>query len=101
MKKKDALEFTPIIYQRIVNKKEEYRVVVVDGKDFAVSSLPSESSIDIREENKTGDQKDKLLGFMNRLGVESCGADYVIDNNGNGVFLEANISSAWWWVEGS
>jgi len=103
------LDFTPIIYQRTVDKREECRVVVIDGKDFAVSSPPSEGSIDIREENKTGDnfqstqfpkgQKDKLLGFMDRFSVESCGADYLIDKDGNWIFLEANISGAWWWVD--
>ena len=109
MKNEEALEFAPIIYQRVVDKREECRVVMINGKDYAVSSPPSEESIDIREENKTGDnfrpatfpkdQKEKLLKFMSRFGVESCGADYLIDNNGKWIFLEANISGAWWWVD--
>lgn len=105
----DALGFCPIIYQEAIDKVEECRVVSISKKTFAVSSKPSSQAIDIRKDQATGHnfrpiefpikEYKSLLDFKKILGIDYCGADYLIDKDRNWVFLEANTCGAWWWVD--
>lgn len=105
----ETLEFCPIIYQEQIEKALECRVVSIGEKIFSVGSEPNQNSIDIRRGNATGGnfvpidfpqtEHDHLMKFKLKLGIDYCGADYLIDKNGNWIFLEANTYGAWWWVD--
>lgn len=109
LEQKEGLQFAPIIYQHTLNKREECRVFSIDKECFAIKAPSSSTLTDIRRERTTGEgftrttfpdeEKDKLLRFKTALDIDTCGADYVIDDTGKWIFLEANTCGAWWWVD--
>ena len=102
--------FCPLIYQRFVERKHDYRVVIL-GKDVFVSRCDSEKGdiVDVRRNNETGSnfyehsidvsQIIKLRKLMQVFGVDYCSADFIEDKSGNVLFLEMNLCGAWWWMD--
>ncbi len=102
--------FCPLIYQRFVERKHDYRVIVLRDAVF-VSRYDSEKGdiVDVRRDNETGssfykhsidsEQILKLKKLMLIFGVDYCSADFIEDRFGNILFLEMNLCGAWWWMD--
>lgn len=102
--------FCPLIYQRFVERKHDYRVVILGDAVF-VSRCDSEKGdlVDVRRNNETGsnfyehnidaEQIIKLRKLMQVFGVNYCSADFIEDQSGNIFFLEMNLCGAWWWMD--
>ena len=105
------LALAPGIFQEFVEKAFELRVTVVGEEMFAArvnSNYSEESRIDWRRDQvndifevwEVGDSlRQKLLRVHRRLGLIFAAYDMIIDTAGNEVFLEANPSGQWLFIE--
>lgn len=110
IKDDEAVMFCPLIYQHFVERKHDYRVVIL-GDSVFVARCNSEMGdpIDVRVNNSTGSNFyqceindkyiNKLRSLMKILGIDYCSSDFIEDYNGNIYFLEMNICGAWWWMD--
>lgn len=106
----NAIIFCPLIYQRFVQRKHDYRVVVLGDAVF-VSRCDSENGdpVDVRRNNETGSNfyehsigAEHIIGLrklMHVFRVDYCSADFIEDQHGNILFLEMNLCGAWWWMD--
>jgi hypothetical protein len=107
----EAIAMAPGIFQNYINKKYELRITVVGQRLFVVrinSQKRSDTAIDWRrnpdpELYEIGSlsvaTQEKLLQFHNRLGLIYAAYDFIVDLDGNEVFLECNPSGQWLWLE--
>lgn len=103
----DAVFLAPGIYQEELDKKYELRVTVVEQDVFTVKidsqSLP-ETKIDWRKNQTKSimspfdlstNTKKKLLAFHRDTNLKYCAYDFIVDKNGEEIFLEANPGGQW------
>lgn len=106
----EALSFCPVIFQVFHPRKKDYRVVMVGNRMFAACCEPGKHQYeDVREGVGTGESYEacsfdsELLSLlrclMRQLSLEYCAADFIEDENGRLLFLEANTCGAWWWMD--
>ncbi|MFZ2832036.1 MAG: hypothetical protein WAZ40_02695 [Minisyncoccia bacterium] len=106
----ESMLFCPLIYQKFIRRKHDYRVVML-GDNVFVCRCDSEKGdiFDVRKKNDTGsnfyeskissEQTLKLKMLMNIFGVNYCSADFIEDYSGKIYFLEMNLCGAWWWMD--
>lgn len=107
-----ALSNTPAIYQTVVNKKSDLRVVIIDTQVHAYNvtqrgapdfdsrfsmSDPARSIIEPYE--LSGDQKARILTMMRALGIDMASADFGLTHDDEIVFLDLNPAGAWLFLE--
>ncbi len=111
LKNKEAIAMAPGIFQKCIEKSHELRITVVREKIFIVkinSQLQIDSSIDWRRSPKPEHQefgelsektKRKLLMMHKTLGLIYAAYDFIVDTEGNEIFIECNPSGQWLWLE--
>lgn len=110
-KNKISIAMAPGIYQQHIKKDHELRVTVVGNTIFTVlidsQKLP-ETSLDWRhmpheniyEIGKLSNQtREKLLEFHRRANLVYAAYDFIVDRDGNEIFLECNPGGQWLWLE--
>ncbi len=110
----DQIRCTPQIFQRLVNKKREWRLVVVGERLFTgeldASKLPEKARLDWRQATTADDVQWKLvtpdddtshkvLALVKQLDLSFAALDFLIDDQGPPIFLEANPAGEWGWLE--
>ena len=103
-------------FQPLIDKKYELRVFIFDGKCYsaAIMSQSKERTIDFRDYNDTDsfphriipynlpkDYSDKLILLCQKLNLDSCSADIIVDENGEYYFLEVNPVGQFGFISGS
>jgi glutathione synthase/RimK-type ligase-like ATP-grasp enzyme len=110
-KYREAIAMAPGIFQNLINKNHELRVTIIGDFIFTVrinSQTRKESQIDWRREPLidlyeagclSQDTQHKLLTFHKLTGLIYAAYDFVVDVNGNEIFLECNPGGQWLWLE--
>lgn len=105
--KPENITFMPFIYQRFIEKDHELRIIIVKDDIFIgkINCLTSKSdNIDWRLTHQTNhysigslsiETREKLLAFHKRSGLIIASYDFIVDVNGNEIFLECNPSGNW------
>ena len=106
-----SIRLAPGIFQEYIDKSAELRVAVVGEEIFSVAidsqKLPK-TQIDWRRsqledmfisDNLSHDVSEKLLAFHRAANLEFAVYDFIVDLNGEAVFLECNPSGQWLWLE--
>lgn len=99
----------PIILQENISNGIDVRVVVAGNKVFAATAtaLESLSYPDIRSANTTKHENvevpssvlEPLLALQQSFGLRTAVYDFIIDSNGQWVFLEINPTGQWLFLE--
>jgi len=109
-KSHDEISLAPGIFQTLIEKKYELRVVVVGDEVFCakVDSQKHEATkIDWRyDQNEhmfsssslSDFTSDNLLKFHKESGLTFATYDFIVDNNGQEIFLECNPCGQWLFV---
>ncbi len=108
----DSLRLCPMVFQELVPKRVELRVIYVAGRCFtgAIDASNSErAQVDWRRANPDevrwerheldSDITRRLHTLMERLGLTYGAADFIVKPDGEHVFLEVNPSGEWGMVE--
>lgn len=110
-KSKKKFEISPNFFQEHIKKKADVRVIMVGNKAFATlihSQVDSQTQIDWRRGEKSLKHTKielptlilinciKLLSVLN---LKFGALDFILDENGNWVFLEINPNGQWAWIE--
>ena len=101
---------TPCLFQKLINKKYDIRTTVVKDQIFSakINSQTKESSkIDFRHELNLPtepfalpkDIEKKLLSLLRKWNIEFAACDFVVDQNDDIIFIEANVEGNWLWLE--
>lgn len=105
------ISMAPGIFQKYIEKSHELRITIVGEKMFIArinSQLCEGTSIDWRRNpnstlyeigNISDETKAKLLSLHKTLGLVYAAYDFIVDKNGNEIFLECNPSGQWLWLE--
>jgi hypothetical protein len=106
-----AIAMAPGIFQQYINKAYELRVTVIGEECFVVrinSQLFEKSAIDWRRypdkklyaiADLSFPTKEKLLQFHRQLGLVYAAYDFIVDTEGNEIFIECNPAGQWLWLE--
>jgi len=101
----------PVIYQELIDKKLELRVVAVGNEVFACSiKNPNAECIDFRfyQTDETLDYSsfdvpprlgEEMLKLTNFFGLQMASSDFCVDKDGNIFFLDLNPGGAFLFVE--
>lgn len=105
------IAMAPGIYQHYIEKKYELRVTVV-GEQMSVVKIMSqqfeENRIDWRRNpyrdlytlgELSEDTRYRLIALHKAFGLVYAAYDFIVDNNGQEIFLECNPSGQWLWLE--
>ncbi len=108
----ESIAMAPGIFQKNIEKDHELRVTIVNQKIFVakINSQESPESItdwrkgifndNIFEKGKiTEDTQINLLEFHRKSGLTYAAYDFIVDKNGDEVFLECNPCGQWLWLE--
>ena len=108
----DQTELCPLYLQRNIKKTADIRVTVAGNKVFSArinSQVSQATSIDWRkaeslslpyEDIKIPDTlQKKCIDLVKILGLEFGAIDFVLDHQGNYIFLEINPNGQWAWIE--
>lgn len=109
----DGLALCPQIFQALVDKREELRVIVVGERCFAGAIDASKSArgtVDWRltepgsgvswtEATLPPDVEAKLLALCRALSLRYVAVDLIVTPAGEHVFLEVNPAGEWGWLE--
>lgn len=107
----DQIAACPIIYQTSVEPWREHRVVIVDGRSFAVSidQGARDGYVDVRSTPSAVSRfyashldvsvLAGLRGLLDTFGLRYCSADFIETRDGQFYFLDLNSCGAWWWVD--
>jgi len=107
----EAIRSAPVLLQRRVEKAADLRVTVVGDRVFAhrIESQASEiARTDFRKELSLSHAPidpppaimDRLVAMVRSWGLHFAACDFVETPEGRQVFLEANPSGNWLWLEG-
>ncbi|WP_417197729.1 MvdC/MvdD family ATP grasp protein [Bizionia sp.] len=108
---KQKISFAPNYLQSHIFKKGDIRVIVVGDKIFATlihSQEYSTTKVDWRKGemnlyhekiNLPEDIKIKCIALLRTLKLRYGAIDFILDNNGNYIFLEINPNGQWAWIE--
>lgn len=102
----DGLQMCPMIFQELIDKKLELRIVIVGYEVFAAAIDPAtwtgsqDGSVDWRQAHEYDFERttyelptpvrDRLLALMDTLGLNYAAIDMIVTPGGEHVFLEAN-----------
>lgn len=104
----DALRHAPMIFQELVEKERELRVVHVDGKVFAGSvrapgmtdwRAASPRDVAWEADELPEEEAEKVRALMRRLGLVYGALDVIRTPEGEHVFLEVNPMGEWGMLE--
>jgi len=109
----DGLRLSPLQFQELVPKSHELRVTVmgtrvfsaridsqqIEGAELDWRNRGAQSRRDWTEEASPPDVQAKLLALMDHTGLQYSAADFIVTPEGEHVFLEANTSGEWFWLE--
>jgi glutathione synthase/RimK-type ligase-like ATP-grasp enzyme len=109
----DSLSDCPVILQKFIEKKMEFRVTVVGQEIFTASIDTSKASREAKVDWRHYDWAntpyrtctlpkiicDKILGLMNDLNLVFGAIDLILDQEDQFHFLEVNPQGQWLWVE--
>jgi glutathione synthase/RimK-type ligase-like ATP-grasp enzyme len=107
----DRVQACPVYLQNLVEKEGDVRVVVVGEKIFAAfihSQDYEEATIDWRKADfplkhslieLPPDIEEKCQLLLSKLDLNFGALDFVLDREGNFIFLEINPNGQWAWVE--
>lgn len=106
-----AVESVPGMYQRLIPKRCEYRVTIVDERIFAVR-IHSQERVDTALDWRRNQEElqyeactlpsslvEKLVGLVRLMGLRYAAIDLIETPEGEHVFLEANPGGNWLWLE--
>lgn len=107
----DSIRFAPVLLQRRIAKTADVRVTVVGDRVFAhrIESQTSEvartdfrKDLALRHEAVEAPRPvaDRLVAMVKSWGLHFAACDFVETPSGEFVFLEANVSGNWLWLEG-
>ena len=103
---------TPCLFQEHIRKQADIRVTVVGGEVFAalIDSQGDERTrtdfrhnphLPVRRFELPGDVQQKLLSLLKRWRIQFAACDFALSEQGELVFLEANVVGNWLWIEGA
>lgn len=106
---KDSLKYCPMIFQPMIKKQFDLRVVYVEGEIFCGKIDTGEKNIDWRQQS-IADYKWEKYNLPKKIGIQltdtmksmklKFGAiDIVVDNEENYVFLEVNPQGEWGMIQ--
>ncbi|MDX1502876.1 MAG: hypothetical protein R3325_10995 [Thermoanaerobaculia bacterium] len=107
----EQIRQAPGIFQRLVEKRHELRVTIVDQQVFAVRIDSQMSPITAGDWRRDQFQKmygeaelapvlrERLLEFQRRAGIRFGAYDLIVEPSGAPVFLECNPAGQWLWLE--
>ncbi|MFW1977563.1 hypothetical protein ACNPQK_22590 [Acinetobacter guillouiae] len=93
---KEGIKMSPAIYQELIDGNQHYRIIMIGDKYIAYETINNDldSRLDLRKPikvtNITQDLYEKLLEFLNILGLEMGIFDFKRSKNGELFFLEIN-----------
>lgn len=107
------IKYAPQIFQPLVEKAVELRVIVVGNETFTASidaSKTERGRVDWRQlspdegvtwKNATlpAALRQRIFRLMKRLGLVSGALDFIVTPDGRHVFLEVNPAGEWGWLE--
>jgi glutathione synthase/RimK-type ligase-like ATP-grasp enzyme len=105
-----SIFLAPGIFQELVEKDYELRITIVGEQIFVVkvnSQEYTKTQIDWRHDQREHmfslggislDTKVRLLQFHKKAGLIFATYDFIVDKNGNEIFLECNPSGQWLFV---
>ena len=102
----DSAHFNPGIFQRFVAKARELRIWIF-GRTCVAASLSNGHELDWRIDHRMNvtpyslprDVEERLLRFMDELGLAMGMVDMIVTPDGDHVFLEVNEQGQFLWVE--
>jgi hypothetical protein len=107
-----SIEKVPTLFQRRVDKITDIRVTVIDTHVHAVSLSALDSGVqrlDIRRNNMFDvtysaaevpkNIEGSLLKLIRSYGLRFAAVDFVVDRNGDWIFLEINPNGQWAWLD--
>lgn len=113
LQKLSLISRTPSLFQEYIEKSYEVRVTIVGDKIFA-AKIDSQSnpltSIDWRHPDLIDkipyepilipeEVRIKCNNLMSILGIQFGALDFIVNKNGEYVFLEINPNGQWYWIE--
>lgn len=109
--RKEQIEFSPNFFQAHVKKLYDVRVTMVGENAFAVS-IDSQNNADTLVDWRRGEHPlkhikielpDEILkqciSLLKTLNLRFGAIDFILDKNGNFIFLEINPNGQWAWIE--
>jgi glutathione synthase/RimK-type ligase-like ATP-grasp enzyme len=103
----NAIKMAPSIYQEYIDKSYELRVTVVNDSVFTLK-VNAQNDIDWRHDQLKGiflpdklseSTKTKLLKLQNKLGLVYGAYDFIVNKEGQEIFLECNPNGQWYFHE--
>jgi len=103
----DDIRLTPIYLQEYIEKSYEVRATFVGSIVFCVK-INSSNKVDWRDEkaineyeviNMPLDILNKCICLMHLFNINFGAFDFIVDKNGNWIFLEVNPNGQWLWLE--
>ena len=106
-----SIRLCPVFSQQYINKRYEYRVMVI-GKKVLSCRIDSQASqmtkidwrhydfknVEHKQVELPKDVQEKLLNFMQKIGLNYGAIDFIETPKGEFVFLEVNPSGQWGWI---
>jgi len=94
---------TPFLVQSKLDKKFDVRAMIVDGEVYAYSVNTTDDKIDFRVNEIQNvipfefpnDDREKLTALMSKMRMRFACCDYVLNQDDELIFLEANLSGNW------
>ncbi len=106
---KDSLKYCPMIFQPFIKKQYELRVVYIDGEIYTGMIKTGEECADWRQQSITTFEwkkyilpesiNKKIVATMQSMNLLFGAMDFIVDNNGNYVFLEVNPQGEWGMIQ--
>lgn len=105
----DGIRWAPQIFQPLIEKKQELRVIVV-GERIFTGAIDPRGRLDWRSATAADDLEwtagalppevvGKVHELMRRLGLVFGALDFIVPPEGPPVFLEVNPAGEWGWLE--
>jgi len=108
---KENIKMAPCIFQNYIDKKYELRITIVGSKIFAVKINSQENELakydwrrnqlNLKYEIIQLDKimENKILALHNDFKLTYGAYDFIVDKNGDFIFLEVNPAGQWLWFE--
>lgn len=107
----ESVAMAPSIYQSLIKKSYELRVMVIGERIFTVrinSQSKNETSLDWRHQpmeemyevgELSTETQHNLLKFHKKAGIIYAAYDFIVDDDGREIFLECNPVGQWLWLK--
>lgn len=109
--RKEQIEFSPNFFQAHIKKQYDVRVTMVGKKAFAVL-IDSQNNADTLVDWRRGEYSlkhskielpnevlEQCISLLKTLNLRFGAIDFILDENGNFIFLEINPNGQWAWIE--